>query len=80
MRNMIGMFFGATAYLRRRRAPPGDWNTSNVINFKLSRIDGHIRLNSYLNEEMSTNNFSEIDSILKHASTSIKHTIIELFK
>ena len=47
---------------------------SNVINFKLSGIDGHIRVNSYLNQEMSESKIGEIDSILQHVTTSLKYT------
>ena len=47
---------------------------SNVINFKLSGIDGHIRVNSYLNQEMSESKIGEIDSILQHVITSLKYT------
>ena len=38
---------------------------SDTITYKLSGIDGHIRLNSYLTEEMSTSKMHEIDSILQ---------------
>ena len=44
---------------------------SNVINLKLSGIDGHIRVNSYLNEEVSESKFREIDSIFQHVTTSL---------
>ena len=47
---------------------------SNVINFKLSGIDGHIRVNSYLNEEISESKIGEIDSIFQHVTTSHKYT------
>ena len=47
---------------------------SSVINFKLSSIDGHIRVNSYLNEEISESEIWEIDSILQNVTTSIKYT------
>ena len=58
---------------------------SNAINSKLSGIDGHIRVNSYLTEEMGTNKIQEIDSILQQLPISIKyispyivkHTIIK---
>ena len=46
----------------------------NAINSKLSAIDGHIRVNSYLTEEMDTNKILEIDSILQHLPISIKYT------
>ena len=58
---------------------------SNVINLKLSSIDGHIRVNSYLKEEVSESKFREIDSIFQHVTTALiystpyieKHTIIK---
>ena len=69
---------------------------SNVINFKLSGIDGHIRVNSYLNEEMSESKIEEIDSILycimekkfskeqtinqTHIESSIVEKIYQLYK
>ena len=47
---------------------------NNIIKFKLSGIDGHIRINSYLNEEVSESKFREIDSIFQHATTSLIYT------
>ena len=47
---------------------------SNVINFKLSSIDGHIRVNSYLSKEISESKIGEIDSIFQHVTTSLKYT------
>ncbi len=47
---------------------------SDVINSKLSGIDGHIRISSYLNDTMSTKNILEIDSIIHQASTAVKFT------
>ena len=46
---------------------------NDIINFKLSGIDGHIRVNSYLTEEMNVNIIEEIDSIFRHVSASINY-------
>ena len=33
---------------------------SNIVNFKLSRIEGHIRVNNYLSEEISSSKIQDI--------------------
>ncbi len=47
---------------------------SDVINTKLSGIDGHIRIRSYLNDKINENDIREIDSIIHQASNSVKFT------
>ena len=47
---------------------------SNTIHLKLSGIDGHIRVNSYLTDDISSKEIQEIDSIFQRIATSIKHT------
>ena len=47
----------------------------NAINSKLSAIDGHIRVNSYLTEEMGTNKIQEIGIVQQNEKK--KYFIIE---
>ena len=45
---------------------------SNVVNQKLSGIDGHIRINSYTSENISMKDISNLDSTIKLTSDNIK--------
>jgi lipoprotein-releasing system permease protein len=45
---------------------------NEVINSKLSGIDGHIRVRSYFSDRMSQANYWEIDSIINYSSNFIK--------
>ena len=48
---------------------------NDVINNKLSGIDGHIRIQTYLADEMKEDNFHDIDSIFHEAYPYLKFTI-----
>lgn len=47
---------------------------NDVINNKLSGIDGHIRIHSYLTDEIKVETFYEIDSIFNTAYSHLKFT------
>ena len=67
--SIIGLMLGISSLIIISCVSDG---FSNVINFKLSGIDGHIRINSYLSKEMSESKIWEIDSILQNVPTSFK--------
>ena len=47
---------------------------NDVINFKLSGIDGHLRIRSFLSEEISQFKIQEIDSIIHLLSSELEYT------
>ena len=47
---------------------------NDVINFKLSGIDGHLRIRSFLSEEISQFKIQEIDSIIHLLSSELEFT------
>ena len=47
---------------------------NDVINFKLSGIDGHLRIRSFLSEEISQFKIQEIDSIIHLLSSDVEFT------
>ena len=47
---------------------------NEVINFKLSGIDGHLRIRSFLSEEINQFKIQEIDSIIHHLSSDLEFT------
>ena len=46
---------------------------NEIINSKLSGIDGHIRVRSYFSDTMNQDNYREIDSMLNFSSNYIKY-------
>ena len=58
--SIIGLMLGISSLIIISCVSDG---FSYVINSKLSGIDGHIRITSYLNDTMNENDILEIDSI-----------------
>ena len=44
----------------------------DMVNYKLSGIDGHIRIQSYISDKISINKIEEINSSIKHISANVK--------
>ena len=47
---------------------------SDIVNFKLSGIDGHMRLRSYLSDSISINNITNLESKIVQISDDINST------
>ena len=69
--SIIGLMLGISALIIISCISDG---FNNVINNKLSGIDGHIRIHSYLTDEIKEENFHEIDSISHAAYPLLKYT------
>ena len=69
--SIIGLMLGTSSLIIISCVSDG---FNNIINTKLSGIDGHIRISSYLRNVMSKENIQEIDSIVYQKSSAVNFT------
>ncbi|SVE59708.1 uncharacterized protein METZ01_LOCUS512562, partial [marine metagenome] len=69
--SIIGLMLGVSSLIIISCISDG---FNEAVNTKLSGIDGHIRINSYISDDISLNNAIEIDSIVNNSGNYINYT------